>query len=78
MFNQRDMLVEAERRHDEMSRAQKERLVRSVMMHNAPSANGYQRWLARLGARMESWGYRLQARYDEPLSFPGAVQQERC
>ena len=77
MVTQRDILVEAERRRAEMAWADKERRIRRVTRHNAPSANGYQGWLAGLGVQLQAWGDRLQGRYDEPLSISGSAQHER-
>jgi hypothetical protein len=79
MIPQRDLLAvssEMERRRKDIAWAEKERLVRRVIKRNAPSSNGYQHWLARLGAQLETWGTHLQARYDESLSISGAAQQE--
>jgi hypothetical protein len=76
MITQRDILAEAERRRNEIARAETERLIRRVMRNNAPSPNGRQRWLTRLGGQLETWGHSLQARYDEPLIISGAAQHE--
>ncbi len=71
-----DILAEQERRRAYVAEAEKERLIRQILSQNAPRAKRYQRWLARLGARLVTWGYRLQARYDRSVAVP-ALGQER-
>ena len=63
MMTYRDLLVESERRFDEMARAREARLVRQFAGNKKHSSRSYQRWLNRLGARLVSWGSSLQARY---------------
>jgi hypothetical protein len=62
MFTMRDYLVEEARRQNELTQAEKERLVQRVTRRNGPTTDSYQRWLARLGALLVTWGSQLQAR----------------
>ena len=65
------------RRRDDLARAERERLARQIERHNSPRTRGYQRGLARLGAWLVAWGYRLQTRYGQVLVIP-ATQQQEC
>lgn len=38
----------------------------------------YQRWMARVGARLIRWGNHLQARYADTMIAASAMQQECC
>jgi hypothetical protein len=67
---------EMERRQADIAWANKERRVRGVMERSGTATTSYHHWLARLGVQLETWGTRLQGRYDEPLSMSGAAQQE--
>jgi hypothetical protein len=72
-----DVLAEQERRRAYVAEAEKERLIRQALSQNAPRAKSYQRWLAHLGARLVTWGYRLQARYNHTLAVSTPLGQER-
>jgi hypothetical protein len=72
-----DYLIEAERHKNIIAEAEKERLIRQAVKHSSSPTKSYQRWLARLGVQLVSWGYRLQARYGQPLVISSALQQKR-
>lgn len=57
----RDVVVESERRHDEMVRAREARLIRQFASKASRSPNRYQRWVHSLGGRLVRWGAHLQA-----------------
>jgi hypothetical protein len=76
MFTGRDVLVGRERRRDAMAFAEKERLIRSVTRVHPPFGERYQRWLARLGARLVVWGHQLQDRYAQPAIRPLALERK--
>ena len=70
MINWYAVLVEQQRRLDEIARAQQHReaghILRSMADHPAmrlPEMRRYQRFLAYLGDRLIAWGCRLQTRY---------------
>jgi hypothetical protein len=63
MITYRDLLIESERRLDEMARARKARLIKQITANKTDSTRGYQRWLNRLGAHLIGWGSSLQAKY---------------
>jgi hypothetical protein len=77
MVTQRDIMVEAERRKELVARMEKDQLIRRMTRQEAPRAKTHQLWLARLGAKLETWGCHLQARYGKSLSIPSAAQQRR-
>ncbi len=68
MMNLAEALSEVERRQEYVVEAQKERLANQATGRNSSFARAYERWLASLGARMVTWGGRLQARYDRAAS----------
>ena len=58
-----DYLVAVERRKDEIAQAEQYRLARQLPKRNSPIREIYQRFLARLGERLVTWGYQLQTRF---------------
>ena len=63
MINQFDLLVEQERRIDEMVRAEQHRLRRQIPRSASPIEQRYQRLLARIGDLLVAWGSQLQTRF---------------
>jgi hypothetical protein len=68
MFTMRDHLVEAERRRDEMRRAEYRRLVRQA----TPTNNFNSRLCIHLGNILVRTGRRLQTRYAAPSYYIAA------
>ena len=76
MFLEREYKIAQERHKDTMAWVEKGRLIRLAQGPRQSLVRRYQRWLARLGARMIRWGNRLQARYADTLIAASALQQE--
>jgi hypothetical protein len=76
MFLEREYKIAQERHKDTMVWIEKRRLIRLAQGPRSSLVQHYQRWLARLGARMIRWGNRLQARYADTLVAASALQQE--
>jgi len=57
-----DYLYEAERRKDDVARAEQYRLSLQVPKRDHPLLQGLRRLLARLGELLVAWGHHLQAR----------------
>ena len=57
--------IENLRRQDEITAAEKFRLIEEITNPDAPTGKRQQHILARLGVKMVDWGTRLQSRYDE-------------
>jgi hypothetical protein len=65
MFNlENASTIEALRRQDEIAAAEKHRLIKEITGQRSVSGKWRGRILARLGAKMVTWGYKLQSRYD--------------
>ncbi len=62
MIAWRDILVESERRYDEITRAREARLVRQFALMQPRSPERRRRWLHLVGGKLVSWGLQLQAR----------------
>lgn len=76
MLGSTDVQYAAELRKDAHRTAERERLIRQVT-GSAPLTQQYQRWAARLGARLVTWGTRLQERYADALATPQVAQVRR-
>ena len=61
MFCGIDILVEFERRHDEMDRLGRERLINRILEQSQPPSDHVRRWLGRLGSWLITLGDHLQA-----------------
>jgi hypothetical protein len=65
MFNSENASrIEALRRQDEIAAAEKHRMIKEITGQRPNTGKWRGRLLARLGAKMVTWGYRLQSRYD--------------
>ena len=76
MLRSTDIHYAAELRKDALRTADRERLIKQ-MTGGASWSTRYQRSLARLGARLVTWGSRLQERYADALAVPQAVHAPR-
>jgi hypothetical protein len=63
MFTWKDVDVEMQRRRDEITRTQLYNHIRRLGAVRLVRQRFYHRWLAALGARLESWGRDLQTRH---------------
>lgn len=61
MFSGKDVLVEFERRHDELDRLGRERLIDRILEQSQPPNGQARRFLARLGSWLITLGDHLQA-----------------
>lgn len=62
----KDTYVAQERRADALARAAAHRELRTIQAKNG-QGNGLAAWMVTLGASMQVWGCRLQARYERVL-----------
>ena len=58
-------LLESHRRQDEITSAEKQRLIKQITGQRSPENKWQEQLLAQLGKKMVAWGYRLQSRYDK-------------
>lgn len=70
------LMLEKERRRDQMARVEEHRLAREALKHQAMYTKGRRPLPARLGMLLVNWGYRLQARYETLDLSPGGLRQE--
>lgn len=64
MVTWKDLLVEEQRRRDQIAKAAQIRNERHVLRPAQRQPSPYQRLLVGIGERLVVWGYRLQARYE--------------
>ena len=76
MLRWNDVQYTAELRKDARRTADRERLI-SQITGGASWAKRYKCWLARLGARLVTWGSHLQERYADALAVPQAAHAQR-
>ena len=65
-YTWKDDYVAEERRADALARAAANRELRAIQAKNG-QGNGLAAWMVALGAGMQLWGCRLQARYERAL-----------
>jgi len=63
MITYRDLMIESERRLEEILRAREARLIRQFSAGAKGSDGRYRRLMNSLGAQLISWGSSLQSRY---------------
>lgn len=69
-----DFQFEVDRRKAQIAQAEKDYPINQAL--KSSSVKSYQRWLARLGARLVTWGHSLQARYDRTLPVSNTLQRQ--
>ena len=76
MLTWTDVQYTAELRKDAHRTANRERLIRQIRGEGSQSRR-YQAWLAKFGARLVTWGYRLQERYADAVTMPQPAHARR-
>ena len=68
MLGHKDLLMQQLYREESMRQAEKERLLRQILVENSSGNRRHHRALRWLGGRLVDWGQGLQKRYGAPVA----------